>query len=168
MRHFIPRLIPKLIPKHIFFFFLSFLLVCFTVFSSSFPISTFAQQDPKLQVPDTIEGAKEGVLNIGDKIIEAIPRAIAGIWNNKVIPAWKKMGAWIKTEVWEKRVLPAIQTIADRVKELLGKEVEKRKPIIEQEFEKEKEEFKEDIKQGLPDVKASLWDRFQALFHKDD
>ncbi|MEK7542179.1 MAG: hypothetical protein AAB524_00585 [Patescibacteria group bacterium] len=102
--------------------------------------------------------------------MEAIPGVLASIWNNQVVPVWKKMGEWVKTEVWEKRVLPALQTLIDRAKTLLGQEVEKRKPLIEQELEKEKEELKEDIKQvgkGLPDGKAGLWERFQALFRKD-
>jgi len=37
--------------------------------------------------------------------------------------------------------------------------VEKRKPIIEEEFKKEKEELKEEV----PEVTKSLWEKFKEL-----
>ena len=131
------------------------------------PTFGLAQTDPVFRAPDTIEGAKEGVLNIGDKVMEAIPRAIAKIWNEEVIPLWRRMGEWIKTEVWNKRISPALQTITDRVKELLGQEVEKRTPIIKQELKKEKEELQQELKGGAQGTATGLWERFRALFRKD-
>jgi len=131
------------------------------------PTFGFAQTDPIFRAPDTIEGAKEGVLNIGDKVMEAIPRAIAKIWNEEVIPLWRRMGEWIKAEVWDKRVSPALQTITDRAKELLGQEVEKRTPIIQQELEKEKEELQQELKGQVEKTGEGLWERFRALFRKD-
>ncbi|MBI2098464.1 MAG: hypothetical protein HYT49_02265 [Candidatus Wildermuthbacteria bacterium] len=141
----------------------------FLIIFLSIVVPTFglAQTDPVFQAPDTIEGAKEGVLNIGDKIIEAIPRAIAKTWNDEVIPLWRRMGEWIKAEVWEKRISPTLQTITDRVKELLGQEVEKRTPIIQQELEKEKEELQQELKGGAQGTATGLWERFRTLFHKD-
>lgn len=136
-------------------------------FSLVFAFPALAQGDPQFQAPDTLEGAKEGVLNIGDKIAGAIPRAIARIWNNEVLPAWKAMAKWTKAEVWEKRVLPAFQIITDRVKELFGQEIQKRKPIIEQELEKEKQELKTEIKQQGENAAKSLWERFRALLRKE-
>lgn len=147
-----------------------FILVVFVsslLFSFGFPSTAFAQKDPVLKAPETIEETKQGILNIGDKIIQAIPTAVASIWANQVIPVWKAMGEWVKTEIWEKRVSPALQTLLDRGKTLLGQEVERRKPIVEQEFEKEKQEFKEDIKEVGKDTGKSLWERFQALFHNE-
>lgn len=120
-----------------------------------------------LQAPDTIEGAKEGVLHIGDKIMAAIPRVIADIWNTQVTPVWKAMGEWVQEEAWEKRMLPALQTLTDTAKKLLGQQVEERKPIIEQELEKEKQELKEDIQRGGEQAGKSLWERFRALFNRE-
>jgi gas vesicle protein len=127
---------------------LSFLLaVLLFVFVSLMPIgqTSFAQKDPQLQVPTTIEGTKESLLNIGDQVIAAIPRAIASIWSNQVIPAWKGLGKWLKTEVWEERILPA----------------------FEQELKKEKEELRQDIEQAGKEAGKGIWERFQALFRED-
>lgn len=130
--------------------FVFLILVSFILFS---PIPASAQTDPVLQAPDTIEETKEGILNIGDKIMEAIPGIIANIWNTQVTPVWKSMGEWTQKEVVEKRVVPALQKAIDKAKTLLGQQVEERKPIIKQELEKEKQELKSDLLQ-----------RFKALF----
>lgn len=140
------------------------LLFLAILLSFTIPLFALAQEIPNIQVPDTIDGVKEGVLNIGDKIIAAIPGAIAGIWKNEVMPLWRTMWKWTEEEIWQKRVQPAFETILDKIRELLGREVEKRKPLIEQEFEQEKRELQEDIENTLPSVKKSLWERFQALF----
>ena len=131
--------------------------------SSLFPAPALAQGAQTLQVPDTIEGVKEGIVGIGDRIARAIPGAIAGIWNNQVIPVWKRMWEWTKNEVWERRVSPALESFSDRVKTLLGQEVEKRKPLIELGLEQEKEELKEDIEEARKNLGKGLWERFWAL-----
>jgi len=155
------------IVRHFVFIPTFFILFLFFIF----PVSALAQGDPVLHAPDTLQEAKEGTVNIGNKIGEALPGVITGIWNTQVIPVWKKMEEWTKTEVWEKRVLPVFQALLDRAKELLGQEIEKKRPIIEQQLEQEKQELKESIKQagkdagkGLPRSKAGLWERFWALF----
>ncbi len=128
------------------------------------PFFTSAQKIPELQVPDTLDEVKEGALNIGDKIIAAIPGIIAGIWKNEVMPLWRTMWKWIKEEIWQKRVEPVFQTVLDKIKELLGREVEKRKPLIQQELEQEKQELKEDVKTYSEGVRKGLWERFLGLF----
>ena len=106
-------------------------------------------------------------MNIGDKIIAAIPGVIAGIWENEVIPAWKAMLSWVKEEVWQKRVKPALETLIDKIREFLDREIEKRKPLVEQEFEQEKQELKQDIENYGKDAGKGLWERFQALFRDE-
>lgn len=144
--------------------FISLLLISFTLFVLPIPITASAQSDPVLQAPGTIDEAKEGILNIGDTIMEAIPKVVANIWNTQVTPVWKGMGEWTQREVFEKRVLPALQKGTDKAKKLIGQKVEERKPIIKQELEKEKQELKKDIQREGEKVKNSLWERFKALF----
>ena len=145
--------------RHLIFL---FILVIFVS-----PVFVSAQTDPKLQVPDTLDEAKQGVLNVGDKIIAAIPKAIGNIWESEVVPVWKSMWNWVQEEVWQKRVKPALETLVDKVMEFLGKEVEKRKPLIEQEFEQEKQELKQDIKTYGKDAGKGLWARFLGLFSEE-
>ena len=104
------------------------------------------------------------------KALEELPAILKKIWREEALPVWKKMGNWFRN-IWENYIKsslrnfwysylkPKIQSFLERVKEFLGKEVEERKPIIEEEFEKEKEELMEE----LPGVTKSLWERFKAL-----
>ena len=68
--------------------------------------------------------------------------------------------AFIQPEdIWDAYIGPRIETLWQKIQELFGKEIEKRRPIIEQEFEKEVEQIKQQIKQEMP----SLWERFLEL-----
>ena len=61
--------------------------------------------------------------------------------------------------LWYSSLKPRIQSLLQKVRELIGREVEERKPMIKEEFEKEKEEIIEEI----PEVTESLWERFKEL-----
>ncbi|HCM36965.1 MAG TPA: hypothetical protein DIS53_03510 [Candidatus Wildermuthbacteria bacterium] len=135
--------------------------------SFALPTSIFAQGDPIFRAPDTLEGVKEDVLNIGDKVLQAIPRIIGRIWSEQVLPAWRKMGNWAKEEIWEKRVSPALQTIGDRIKELLGREVEKRTESAQESLEEQGEELTGELREQTERAKQSIWERFKALFQMD-
>ena len=50
---------------------------------------------------------------------------------------------------------------------MLGREVERRKPIIEQEIEKEKQELKEELQKQGSKAGQNLWERFKALFEEE-
>ena len=133
------------------------------------PIFSFAQV-PLIKAPETIEEAK-GVTERGfKKVLEDLPEILKKIWREEVLPVWRKMGDWFRNiwenyiksslhDFWYSSLKPKIQSFLERIKELLGKEVEERKPIIEEEFKKEKEELMEE----LPGVTKSLWERFKAL-----
>ncbi|OGG47033.1 hypothetical protein A2671_02155 [Candidatus Kaiserbacteria bacterium RIFCSPHIGHO2_01_FULL_49_13] len=147
-----------------YLFFLVLLFFAFPPLAGGF---ASAQADPKLQVPETLDDAKEGVLNVSDKIMAAIPGVISGIWEREVVPVWKSMWNWVQEEVWQRRVQPALETLIDKVMEFFGKEVEKRKPLIEQEFEQEKQELKQDIENYGKDAGKGLWARFLGLFSEE-
>ncbi len=102
------------------------------------PLISFAQ----LQAPEDFEEAK----GFGVKFLELMPRAakegtrafifqLKRIWSSYLTPLFK----WI----WS----------------LLETEVEERKPLIKEEFEKEKEEMKQEI----PKAGRSVWERFKDL-----
>lgn len=57
--------------------------------------------------------------------------------------------------IWNAHIGPKIEILWQDIKELLGKEIEKRRPIIEEELEKEVEEKKKEL--------PSLWERFKEL-----
>jgi len=72
--------------------------------------------------------------------------------DQKAVNIWKTMWEWIKRislKIW------------DPIYSFLNKEVEQRRPDVEQEFQKEVQEMKEDI----PRTTKTLWERLKDLFN---
>ena len=104
-------------------------------------------QEGTIGPPETLEEAKE----MGEQALQAtrekLPEILKRTWRENVLPVWQKMWDWFKINIWAK------------IEPRLTGEAEKRKEIIGEEFEKEKEELKEE----LPGVTQSLWQRFLEL-----
>jgi len=119
-------------------------------------IFIFAQTP--VEAPGTIEEAKEITHEAIDVVEKELPEILERMWREEVIPVWRNMWKWL-SNVWNMYIEPRIETLWQRIQEILGKEIEKRKPIIEEETTKEVEE----IKKELPEVGKSLWKRFREL-----
>lgn len=126
-------------------------IIILSIIGLLLPSFSFAQ----VEQPETLEEAKE----MGEKALEVSKKELPGIlekiWEEDVLPLWEKMYNWFMINIWPKIERWFKKEVEPRVKE----EVEKRKPIIEEEFEKEKEEAKKE----LPKVTKSLWKRFKEL-----
>jgi hypothetical protein len=128
--------------------------VCLVLLLSLAPLTGLAQRS--LEAPQTLEEAKGFGLNI----IEQLPSKMSEIFQNEVLPLWKKIFDWFAVRLaalWENTAKDWIQGWIDRIKELLGQEIEARKPGIQQSFQEEKQELKENIGE------LSLWERFKSL-----
>lgn len=96
------------------------------------------------QVPEDFDQAQEEAQGFWENIKEEFIQNIKDIWNNQVIPFWQQILDWFEANIW-----PEIYSwFNDGVR-----------PQIEEEFEKEKEQMKEE----LPEVSKSLWERFKEL-----
>ena len=124
------------------------------IFSLISPVFSLAQNQP-VQPPETLEEVQK----IGEKALEVgekeLPGVLEKIWKEEVLPIWEKMYQWCKINIWPKIESWFKEEVEPRVKE----EAEKRKPIIEEEFKKEKEE----VQGELPEVTKSLWEKFKEL-----
>ncbi len=120
-------------------------------FPEKFTASQETQNPPS--VPRTLEEAK----TMGEKFLTKIPEAFSKSWQEALI-VWKKMFSWFKS-FWNSYIAPWLQNLWNKILSSLGKEVEKKKPEIKKEFQKEKEEMKE----GIPRIGESLWQRFMEL-----
>lgn len=117
------------------------------------PALSSAQQP--LSQPENMEQARELGQKVGESAKDNLPGAIKKIWDEEVLPIWEKMYNWFKENIWLKIATFFKNLVQPKIKE----EVEKRKPVVEEEFQKEKQE----IKGELPDVTKSLWERFKDL-----
>lgn len=107
-----------------------------------------AQEETSIpQAPETLEEAK----SMGEKILIGIPKALKGPWQGAV-QVWKKMWQGVKN-FWNSYIQPPISSFWQKIKYFFRKEK------IKKEFEKEKQEMKEEI----PKVSKSLWERFKEL-----
>jgi len=108
-----------------------------------------------IKVPETLEEAKE----MGEKALKEawkqLPDILKKIWQEQVLPIWQKMWDWFKVNVWSK----IENWFKNEILPRLRGEAEKRKPIIEEEFQKEKEELKEE----LPQTTKSLWEKLKEF-----
>jgi len=127
---------------------LSLVLISLTCF----PFNVKAQDEIPLHAPKDLEEIQE----FGEGMLEAskeqLPDIIKRLWNEDVMPLWQKMYDWFDLN------------IGSKFKEVFDEEVEKRRPVVEQEYEKEKEEVKEE----LPIVTQSLWERLLELWGKEE
>lgn len=122
-----------------------FLMVLVMLGFLSFNFS-FAQE-PNLKTPENFEEAKEIGENALETTKEELPGALEKIWQEDVLPAWKAMYDWFLNNIWSK-IWPWAE-----------EKIEEKKPIIKEEFEKEKEELKDEA----PEVTKSLWERFKEI-----
>lgn len=116
---------------------------------SGFSFAQGINQVPKM--PGTLEGASTIGLN-----------ALKQGWQ-EALRTWGRM-ADIFFNLWKTYILPWTKSLWQKIKTPFIKEIEKRKPIIEEEFKKEEKEIKEEIKVEASRAGKSLWQRFKELF----
>jgi len=136
---------------------LLFLLIMIVV-----PSFSWAQETKIIKTPENTDEVRTFLNDIWEKIKNILPGEIDKIWKEEVLPMWNKMrNIWSKW--WDASGQPWLKTIWDKIMSLLGKEVEKRKPYVEEEFQKEKKELIEEADQRVPEKERSLWERFKEL-----
>lgn len=146
-----------------------FILLLSMIGAYTIPIFSLAETKEGLsgpKVPDTLEQAKEETGKVGSKIASGLPGVIKKIWEDEVFPVWKDMLNWVNETVWEKYLSPPFQNVWEDIEGFLGKEIERKKPILQQEFEREKEELKKELQTQTSKASQSLWGRFKSLFNE--
>jgi len=122
---------------------------------SNFSLAQQMSQPPK--APETLEQAK----TMGEKVLTGLPRALIQPWQD-ALRIWSRMfnifSGW-----WDSYILPWLKNIWYKISVPFKTEMERKKPIIEEEFEKEKTQMKEEIKTEIPKTTKSLWERFKEL-----
>jgi len=121
---------------------LSILIISF-LFTTTIPYSSAQEFAPK--APETFEEAK----TLGERILIGFPEAFKNVWHQS-LAFWKKMLNYVS---------PWFKSIWNSILSFLGKEVEERRPEVEEEFKKEIQEMKEEI----PKAGKSLWQRLKEL-----
>ncbi len=138
------------------------LKILITVVIINLVLPNFGLAQETIKAPETLEQVQEFGEEVLEKTKQQLPGILQKTWQEDVLPIWRKMKQ-IWSNWWDATIQPWLTGIVDKIKVLLGQEIEKRKPYIEQELEKETEELIEDIGKEIPKAK-SLWERFKELF----
>jgi len=102
----------------------------------------------------TVPGNMSEVESRANTLLNAIPAVLRGLWHELVGYFWTFMN-WL-AYVFNKYVkTPAVN--------FWNREIIVKKPSVEQEFQKEKQEMKQDIKTEVPVIGKSLWNKFMDL-----
>ena len=115
-------------------------IIFFTIISLVMPWLSFAQEQFEVEAPKTIKEAESFLT----AILQKLPDAVKRIWEGEALPVWRKM--------WEIFLRSWNNTLGPVVEPWFNKEIEKRPPAVEEEFQKEKEEMQKD-----------LWEKFKDL-----
>lgn len=102
------------------------------------------------QIPQTLDEAQIR----GKSVLNAVPGVLSQLWQ-ELKGYFFQFADWL-VRIWENHIYPPI-------KDFWNREVESRKPEVEQELEKEKQEMTQDIKTEVPKIGKSIWDRFIEL-----
>lgn len=125
------------------------------IFSLVLPAFSFAQEQSGFSAPQTVEEAKNVVMTILSKL----PDAVKQVWREEAVPILRKTWVWF-FEFWKSSIWPALDPWRQKLMDLLGQEIEKRRPAIEEEIKKE---VKENIKETAPVIGESLWGKVKDL-----
>ncbi len=121
-----------------------------------FSVKAANEVDRPLNQPET----KEEFQAIGERTTRLLPDAIGNAWKeaiNILKKTYNGVIEWLK-EIWEK-----VRLFFERLITILKGETERRKPIIEEEFQKEKQEMRGEVAKELPNVRKTLWQKFLEL-----
>ena len=103
------------------------------------------------QAPQNIEEAQEFAKEVG----KGLPGAVKQVWEEQALP--------VLLGLWNGIAMPLWDWIWQKVKAPFQKELEKRKGIVQEEFEKEKQELRDIGKEEA----SGLWERFLNLFSQE-
>jgi len=132
--------------KNKLFIFLISLIVVFSSF-----IFIVKAEEGKVEVPETVGGAKEVLMNMIKVGREQLPQSIKSMWDEEVLPVWGRMLDWFKVNIGSK----------------VGEIIKQREPEVKQDFEEEKGEMAQDIKKEAPNFSQYLktfWQEIKNLF----
>lgn len=89
----------------------------------------------QVKIPENFTEAK----GRGIRVIEELPKAIKNIWQENVLPVWRKMADWFQVNIWSKIWKWGGKEAQTKT------EIGRRKTIISEEWRKEKEELGQDL-----------------------
>jgi hypothetical protein len=107
-----------------------------------------------ISVPTSVEGAKQ----MGLQALSFFP----GIAKNLALETF----SWFK-HVWQTYVYPFLYKVWQKIVSLFKPEIERRTPIIKEEFPQKTGEVKQELETGIPETAKSiksLWEKFKELF----
>lgn len=128
---------------------ISKIVILLTIFGILLPSFSLAQVGT-VKLPENMEQAKE----MGKGFLTILPDFLKSSYQEAF-----RIGNWFYQKavpIWDSYIFPWLD------KYVLQK-IEKRKPLIEEEFKKESKEMKKEVKTEVPRVSKSFWEKLKEL-----
>lgn len=128
---------------------LSKIIIILVIFGILLPGFSFSQQGV-IEAPKNLKEAKK----MGKTFIKSLPKIFKEIWqegSRVAILMYQKA-----RDIWNTYIFPWLD-------KFVLEKIKKRKPLIEEEFKKEKTEMGKEIKTEIPQIRKSLWQKLKEL-----
>lgn len=136
---------------------IKFIVIILFIINLAVPFCVSGQT--QFKQPENMKEAKQ----LGEDAFQAArsegPDAIKKVWTDEALPIWKKMFYWAKTTLWDSWLKSWLEDIRTNIVNFIKGEVSERKPQVEEEFQKEKQE----LKQEAPGAAKTIWQKLMEL-----
>jgi hypothetical protein len=141
--------------------YISKIMIILAVGGLVLPYFSFAQTAPAqpapglgLTPPQTMEEAQQ----IGMRALGFLPQTLQEVWQGFLGYCLSLVNIFVK--IWNDYIFPYLNNIWQSS---LKQEVQKRTPVIQQEFQVKKTQTTQEIKTAVPKVTKTLWQKFMEL-----
>jgi hypothetical protein len=111
-------------------------IIAISIVSLMIPFVALGQ----IKAPESTDQAKEMIGNLWDQGKQQMPQNLKNSWNNDVLPVWQQMYGWFKANIWPKA----------------KGALEKQNPNLKQDYETEKGELEQEVKERIPGIKEDF------------
>lgn len=139
-----------------------FLLLVVGFLADAAPLRAQDDGQTPLQPPETIEEAR----GLGLQFLGEIPEAMQGVWETQALPVFSGVWSWARG-LWDSTVFSLLEDLWDKILSFFGREIEERKPGIEERFQTEKQQLQHEVQESLPQEGRTLWQLIKGFFDKN-
>lgn len=111
-------------------------IIVISIVSLMLPLVALGQ----IKAPESTEQAKDMLSNLWTQGKQQMPQNLKNSWNEDVLPVWQQMYGWFKVNI-----LPKAKGA-----------LEKQNPNLKQDYEAEKGELEQEVKERIPGIKEDL------------
>ena len=140
-----------------YYFIIFFGILVFSLFTVPNVLMSKDSSQAFIEAPDTLESLKTMVL----KALAVFPQGFKAAFEQAKI-FWNKLTIWFR-EWWADNLADKIGAWLNRAWQWLKNLFYEREAIFKEEFGNEKKEMGEDVKEEIPKLQKTFWEKFKEI-----